>query len=150
MEKTALFKIRATGLLVFDDKILIVKQKVNENRNWSLPGGRVEENEIIVEGLKREILEETGIVIKCIRLLYLCEKINSNERYLHITFLVEKTGGEIKLPTNEYDENPISDVKFINTNELIEYGFSEKFQRIVLDGFQNAGNYMGDKINIGL
>jgi ADP-ribose pyrophosphatase YjhB (NUDIX family) len=150
MQGSALFKIRATGILIIDNEILIVKQKVNSNRNWSLPGGRIEGKETIKDGLERELLEETGLEVKCKKLLYLCEKNNFEERYLHITFLVEKMGGEIKLPTNEFDKNPISEVKFIKCNKLIEYGFSEKFQGLVLDGFKNAGNYMGDKINIGL
>jgi ADP-ribose pyrophosphatase YjhB (NUDIX family) len=150
MGKTAIFKIRATGILIIDNKLLIVKQKVDDNRNWSLPGGRVENNETITEGLERELLEETGIIIKCDKLLYLCERINKDERYLHITFLANKIGGEIRLPTNEYDLNPINDVKFVDCNKLIEYGFSRKFQDLVLNGFENAGNYMGDKKNIGL
>ena len=33
-------EVRVTGILIEDEKILLVKQKV-ANRNWSLPGGRV-------------------------------------------------------------------------------------------------------------
>ncbi len=33
-------QVRVTGILIEDEKILLVKQKV-ANRNWSLPGGRV-------------------------------------------------------------------------------------------------------------
>jgi len=149
MIKPILFKIRATGILIENNKILIVKQKVNENRNWSLPGGKVE-NETIKNALERELYEETGIKVECGKLLYLCEKLEEIEPLLHITFLVKKIGGEIKLPDNSLELNPIYDVKFIDCNKLMEYGFSEKFQTIVLKGFEDSGNYMGDKSNIGL
>ena len=54
------------------------------------------------------------------------------------------------MPTNEKDENPISDVRFVPVSSLTDYGFSPVFQSLVLEKFPNKGNYMGDKENIGL
>jgi len=34
-------KIRVTGILIEDERILIVKQRVNDKRKWSLPGGHI-------------------------------------------------------------------------------------------------------------
>jgi len=36
------FQIRVTGILIENKKILLVKQKIEPNRAWSLPGGRVD------------------------------------------------------------------------------------------------------------
>lgn len=49
---------------VFDDKnrILLVKIRYG-SRNWTLPGGHLENNESPSEGVKREVLEETGYVV---------------------------------------------------------------------------------------
>ena len=143
-------QIRVTGILIEDRKILLVKQAVNPNREWSLPGGRVEAGEQLDEAINREMFEETGLVTKVEKLLYVCEKTDCNPPLLHITFLLKKTGGKLKLPTNEFDENPISDVKFIDFSELINLGFSEKFVFILENDFPNAGSYMGLKENIGL
>ena len=41
-------------------------------------------------------------------------------------------------------------MKFVPISELVQYGFSENFIQVIKDGFSNAGNYVGDKINIGL
>jgi len=145
-----LFQIRVTGLLIENGQILLVNQKVSPNRSWSLPGGRLEQGETLEEGIVRELFEETGLTVKVVKLLYVCDKTDAAPPLLHITFMLEKVCGEIKLPTNEFDENPIIDVKMVNINELTNYGFSELFKDIVKKEFPNAGNYMGLKSEIGL
>lgn len=123
---------------------------MSDKRNWSLPGGRLERGETLSQGLIREMKEETGLDVEIVRMLYLCDVAASSNTILHITFLIKRIGGEIELPSNEFDENPIHDVKFVPISELVQYGFSEKFIQVIRDGFSNAGNYVGDKINIGL
>lgn len=39
--------VRATGILIEDGKILLLRQKVDSSRGWSLPGGKLEENDFI-------------------------------------------------------------------------------------------------------
>lgn len=150
MNRDELYKVRATGVLIENNSLLLVKQKLSNNKNWSLPGGRVEPGETLEQALIREMKEETGLDVEPIRMLYVCDVAASDNTVLHITFLTKRIGGEITLPTNEFDENPIHDVKFIPINELIQYGISEKFIEIIKNDFPNAGNYMGDKSNIGL
>ena len=144
------FQIRVTGVLVENGAILLVKQRLSKDRAWSLPGGRLEQGETIQEGLRREFFEETGLDVRVDELLYLCDVKPSSHKVVHVTFRVSKVGGEITLPTNEKDENPISDVKFVPIVQLTDYGFSPVFQNIVENNFPQKGNYMGDKENIGL
>ena len=144
------FQVRVTGLLIESEKVLLVKQKVSQSRNWSLPGGRAEAGEKLDEAIIRELYEETGLTVKIEKLLYLCDKTDCNPPVLHITFLLKKVAGDITMPTNEYDANPISDVKYVNFSELIKLGFSRKFVELLENDFPEAGNYMGLKENIGL
>ena len=148
--KDNVYKVRATGVLIENNSLLLVKQKLSNNKEWSLPGGRVEAGETLEQALIREMKEETGLDVEPIRMLYVCDVEASGNTVLHITFLTKQIGGEITLPTNEFDENPIHDVRFIPIDELTEYGISEKFVDIIKNDFPNAGNYMGDKSNIGL
>lgn len=144
------YKVRATGVLIQNNQLLIVKQKLSNDKNWSLPGGRVEVGETLEQALIREMKEETGIEVEPIRMLYVCDVEASSNTVLHITFLVKRIGGEIILPTNEFDENPIHDVRFVAIEELAQYDFSKQFIDLIKNDFPNAGNYMGDKKNIGL
>jgi len=148
--KDNVYKVRATGVLIENNRLLLVNQKLSNNKNWSLPGGRVEPGETLEQALIREMKEETGLDVELIRMLYVCDVEASGNTVLHITFLTKRIGGEITLPTNEFDENPIHDVRFIPVDELTEYGISEKFVELIKNDFPNAGNYMGDKSNIGL
>lgn len=64
--------VNARGLLVREvdnEKELIIqlRKKNGEPEVYELPGGRINEYEKIVDGLKREILEETGLKVKSIR-----------------------------------------------------------------------------------
>lgn len=148
MESKYIYMVRATGILIENRKILIVKQSISNNRAWSLPGGRLESGETLEQAVVREIFEETGVKTQIEKLLYVCESTLLN--LLHITFLLKKIDGKIRIPMNEYDENPISDVKMIPIKDLPKYDFSEKFMELVENDFPNSGSYMSSKENIGL
>lgn len=145
-----LLQVRVTGILIEDERILLVKQSVSAERGWSLPGGRVEQGETLEEAMVREMVEETGLTTKVKKLLYLCDKPDSSPSLLHITFLLERLEGEIRLPSNEFDSNPIGDVVLVPIADLTSYGFSEKFMTVVQHGFPESGSYQGLKGNIGL
>jgi len=144
------FQIRVTGILIEEEQLLLVKQKLSEKRSWSLPSGRLERGETLQEGLIREMKEETGLDVQIVRMLYVCDVASSGNKILHITFELKRAGGALTLPTNEFDDNPIHDVQFVPVNKLTEHGFSETFVQLIHDGFPHAGSYMGDKAKIGL
>ncbi|MCL2532213.1 MAG: NUDIX hydrolase [Oscillospiraceae bacterium] len=144
------FQLRATGILIENRRLLLVRQSVNPERAWSLPGGRVEAGETLEQAVTREVLEETGLQTRLEKLLYLCDKTDSTPPVLHITFLLSRVGGEIALPSNEHDQNPIHDVAFVAFSALRDYGFTQTFIDLLENDFPHAGSYMGEKHNIGL
>ena len=51
--------VSASGLVFRDEKVLLTRSR---SRGWEFPGGVIEQGEDVITGLKREILEESGIV----------------------------------------------------------------------------------------
>ena len=51
--------VSAAGVVYKDGKVLLIR---SERRGWEFPGGIVEQGEALLDGLKREILEESGVV----------------------------------------------------------------------------------------
>ena len=50
--------VSAAGLIYKGGRVLLIR---SERRGWEIPGGVVEQGEAILDGLKREIFEESGI-----------------------------------------------------------------------------------------
>ena len=61
--------VSAAGVVFREGKVLMIR---SERRGWEFPGGVVEQGEAILDGLKREILEESGITAEpeCVTGIY--------------------------------------------------------------------------------
>jgi len=55
--------------------------------NWGIPGGKIEENETLYEGIERECIEEIGYFPKDIKLIPIQKFINKN--FIYHTFFCE-------------------------------------------------------------
>ncbi len=52
------------GLIVGEEGLLLVRNlRRNDREDWTPPGGVIEEGEPLLEGLTREVLEETGLTV---------------------------------------------------------------------------------------
>ncbi len=65
------FNFRVAGVAIQDGKVLL--HKTEEDRFWSLPGGRVEIFEFTRETLLREMIEETGNNVEVLGLAWVAE-----------------------------------------------------------------------------
>ncbi|MCK5063376.1 MAG: NUDIX domain-containing protein, partial [Candidatus Aenigmarchaeota archaeon] len=69
------------GAIIINDKneVLLVKRSKTSRVNpdiWSRPGGEVEFGESSAKAVEREVLEETGIIIKAVRPLGFLDNIS--------------------------------------------------------------------------
>lgn len=98
-----------------DDKFLMVKEGSGRCQGmWNFPIGHLEENETILEGAKRETLEETGYLVDINHMLPIMELYQNNKKYILIRFLASPKE-KIK---DEYDK--IAEIKWMNTEEILK------------------------------
>jgi ADP-ribose pyrophosphatase YjhB (NUDIX family) len=143
--------VRVTGVVIEDDRVLLLNQDTGTGRSWSLPGGKVEEGETLADALVREMREETGLDVEPGRLLYVCDHLPGNGTHVvHLTFEARRTGGTVGDVAAGADTRPIRGVEFIKLADLPSLGFSERFGELAMAGFPGAGSYMGPKAAIGL
>ena len=60
--------IRTAGVLIKDNKILVQREK--NGNEYALPGCHIKIGETLKDGLVREMAEELGVGIKCVRQLW--------------------------------------------------------------------------------
>jgi len=143
--------VRPTGILIEDQKILLIKQDVTEKRHWSLPGGKLEAGESIEQCLVRELKEETGLDISVKELLYVCDRIYKDNHVVHMTFLIDRVGEKTlslswkyKDPRASSSSRKIREINMVPVKKLTTYGFTPKFYQLVKADFPERGSYQGD------
>jgi len=119
MDNTKLF-FAPKAFIVKDNKVLIVRESASDPTNtrageYSLIGGRINDDEPWQEGFMREVQEEIGAAIKIDKPLFVSESFNKvNGQRWHIVrcfFLCTIKGEDIKL-SQEHD-----DFKWINPSD---------------------------------
>lgn len=98
-----------------DDKILMVRERADGK--WTLPGGFVDVNESPSEAVVRETLEESGFLVKPLKLMAIWDTLKHEHalRWPHIykcVFHCEFLGGEAR------SNLEISDIDFFSRSNL--------------------------------
>ncbi len=70
--------VSAAGLVYKGEKVLLIR---SPRRGWEFPGGVIEQGETILDGLKREIREESGILAEPIALAGVNQNLAQKQGY---------------------------------------------------------------------
>lgn len=101
------FSCRIYGVLRDGDKVLVTRSKFGPSTFINFPGGGVEVEEAPGDALRREFVEETGLVIRPVRTLFASQKAHlSTHAPIHIVsvyWLVERVSGDLRLTGNGDD-----------------------------------------------
>ena len=91
------------GIIFEGDRILMAQRgKPPLQGWWSLPGGALEAGDILADAVAREVLEETGLVVKPLRVFEIFERILRDDagrpeyHYVLIDYVCQVTGGELR------------------------------------------------------
>ncbi len=67
--KTAKISTACSGFVFNIDRTRLLLTRRTDNGEWCVPGGRFEPGESLAEGCARELLEETGLETRAVRIL---------------------------------------------------------------------------------
>lgn len=120
---------------VFDENNRILCVKINYGSgNWTLPGGHLETNESPYDGVKREVLEETGYIVDVENLISVYFAPQKDD----IVFLFKaKIKGEIEWKPND----EIQQIDFFPRNALPSQIHQWNIKRIN-DAFDNKTSHL--------
>jgi ADP-ribose pyrophosphatase YjhB (NUDIX family) len=119
--------IVGVGAVVLEDTNVLLVRRGQEplKGQWSLPGGALELGETLQQGIAREVLEETGLVIDPVGIIEVLDRITHDPEsgqvryhYVLIDFVCRVTGGEL-LGGSDAEE-----ARWVGREELHEFGLS--------------------------
>ncbi len=95
-------RVRVCGLYREADRLLMVQHRGLgvSNTFWSPPGGGIEFGETAVMALRREMLEETGLVCGNEHLLFVNEFVQPPLHAIELFFEVQGSGGQLRVGTD--------------------------------------------------
>jgi 8-oxo-dGTP diphosphatase len=106
---------------------------------WSIPGGMLELGESIVEGVRRELAEETGIEVRVLELIEVFERVIPGEsgriryHFVILDYLCEMVSGEARAASD------VIDVAWAGEEELEKFALTPIAIRVIRRAFEMVG-----------
>lgn len=113
-------RVSAAGIVVRDDALLLVRHVQPGLYDFYVPpGGGLEGAESVLEGAEREVFEETGLLVRALRPVYVQEIIEPDARILKTFVLCEERGGH-RTPDHRVpgERDRLAEARFVPTAEL--------------------------------
>lgn len=111
----------AGGLLIGGEGVLLVQnRRRNGSLDWSTPGGVIDEGETLLEGLTREVSEETGLVVAAWPTLAYCVEVDFADRAMTLRVESHVAGpwtGELVV---DDPDGIVVDVGFVGVERAVE------------------------------
>jgi ADP-ribose pyrophosphatase YjhB (NUDIX family) len=121
-------------VLFHEGKVVLIRRGKEPLRGrWTIPGGTVELGEGLDEALVREMLEETGLVVRPLEMLLAFDRIfreGSEVRYHYVIldYLCEYTGGEARAGSDA------EAIALVSVDELQPYDLPDKALEVIQAG----------------
>lgn len=127
MAATPKHSVSVAGIVVRDDgRVLVIKR--DDNGHWEAPGGVLELDESFEAGVRREVLEETGLEVTVERLTGVYK--NLTHGIVALVYRCRPAGGE----THATDE--AREIRWM-TREEVQSAMVPAFGVRVLDAFED-------------
>jgi 8-oxo-dGTP diphosphatase len=127
------------GVVIRDERTLLVRRgSAPLEGEWSIPGGMLELGETILEGVRRELLEETAIEVRVLDLIEVFERVTRDEagklkyHFVILDYLCEAVQGEAHAGSD------VTDVAWARESELSKYSLTPTATRVIQKAFEIA------------
>src|SRR5690348_1641347 len=127
------------GVAIHEGRVALVKRAYPPLQGeWSIPGGGLHVGETIVDGVRREVEEETGLVVSVLDPIEVFERIVRDEagkvqyHFVVLDYLCKVTGGTLR-----HDGDAL-DAAWAGEEELARFSLTETATRVLRKGFAMA------------
>ncbi len=128
MTATPQHSVSVAGIVVRDDgRVLVIKR--DDNGHWEAPGGILELDESFEAGVRREVLEETGLEVTVERLTGVYK--NLTHGIVALVYRCRPVGGE------PHSTEEAREIRWM-TKEEVQSAMVPAFGVRVLDAFEEA------------
>lgn len=115
-------RVRVMGWCVRAGKLLVLREKTPKRPVfWLPPGGGLTFGEPLAEAVRRELREETGLLVKVQEVIQVGEYISPPFHAVELLYRVEYAGGKLQHgtdPEHPPEEQSIQEVVFLSRQEL--------------------------------
>ncbi len=124
-------RLRACAICEWEDGIVMVNhQGLTAGDFWAPPGGGIEFGENVPDGLKREIMEETGLEVAVGDFLFVTEFLNKPLHAIELFFKATAQGGVLK----RGDDPEMGDNQIIVETRLMTWEEINSMDKMSLHG----------------
>ena len=127
------------GVVISKGRALLVRRAAPPLQGeWSIPGGMLEAGETLLEGVRRELAEETGVEVRVLDLIEVFERISLDDagkakfHYVVLDYYCELVGG------NAQAGSDAAEIAWVPEDRLSEFSLTSAAKRVIGKAFEMA------------
>ena len=123
------------GVVIDRDRVLLIRRGCEPLKGeWSLPGGLLELGEELTAGVRRELLEETGLEVEPIEGILAFDRIvregvRVKYHYVIVDYLCRRKRGRLR-PASD-----VVDARWVRRKDLPQYHLTDMATAVIVQAF---------------